>query len=251
MDGKYTIEGHEIAVARSDELGDAVGKKITVTSDGGDISASIAAHPTKSTWTWFTFEGDGIPLDEYMILIPPTSVRQSIGMAEIRPIRSQWTHEDYVHQAQLFDAVGRIAVFGGHVEMAMKKVLITLRGGELDLLDPTLPSMWNQLEDQLKSIKTGPEDIRTRARLLLDEAEQKRLRDRRNDAIHGYWWLAQAHGRLINSRYYPGKQGKPPLSIYTTPAQVSEVGNDLHTLASNLERLVTPYWPLAILDIER
>jgi uncharacterized membrane protein YhaH (DUF805 family) len=33
--------------------------------------------------------------------------------------------EDFGHHIELFDAVGRISVYGGHVEMAMKKVLIT------------------------------------------------------------------------------------------------------------------------------
>jgi hypothetical protein len=168
-------------------------------------------------------------------------------MSEITPFRDEWTAEDRQHQMQLFDAIGKIAVFGGHVEMAMKKVLVTLRGGTHDLMDPTLPADWDGLDKELRMLCDDSSQTRTRLSELLDDAEQKGLRDKRNDAIHGYWWLVRAHDRLINARYYRPKKGTTPLpiSIFNKIQDVHALGNDLYSLADNLQRLVTPYWPIA------
>ena len=246
---KRIIEGHEIDVADDEDLAGVLGKPITMPSgDGGLISATIPLHPTKSTWAKFTLEGETLPREEYALLIPPGENRTSIGMSEIRPFRNEWNSQDIVHQHELFDAVGRIAVFGGHVEMAMKKVLITLRGGVHDILDPSLPGDWDGLEKELRKLCDGSDQTRMDLLQIFDDAEHKQLRDKRNDAIHGYWWLVRAHDRLINARYYrPRKGANPPnpISIYNTVANVKAVGNDLYLMADKLQKLVTPYWPIA------
>jgi hypothetical protein len=132
----------------------------------------------------------------------------------------------------------------------MKKVLITLRGGEHDLLDPSLPGDWDNLEKELRALCDGSDQTRIDLMAILDEAEQKRLRDKRNDAVHGYWWLVRVHDRLINARYYRPKKGNTPLpvSMYNKAGDVRAVGEDLYQMADKLQKLVTPHWPIAFFD---
>lgn len=246
--GKRIIEGHEIDIADAKDLEGVVGKPIKmVPDDQGIISSTIPVHPTKSIFAKFELAGENLPHEEYFILIPPGESRTRIGMSEIRPFRNEWTLEDIAHQQQLFDAIGKIAVFGGHVEMAMKKVLITLRGGNRDLLDPTLPSDWDGLEKELRKLCDGSDDVRTKLSAILNDSDEKQLRDKRNDAIHGYWWLIPAHGRLINARYYRPKKGNTqmPVSIYNKIQDVRDVGDSLYLMSDGLQKLVTPHWPIA------
>lgn len=240
--GKHIIEGHEIDVAEPEDLVGAAGKPITMQfTSGGRFDATIPIHPTKSTLAKYTMEGETLPCEEYTLLIPPGVNRTQLGLSEIRPFRNKWTPADHAHQLELFSAVGRIAVFGGHVEMAMKKVLITLRGGTHDLLDPSLPGDWDGLEKELRELCDGSDQTRTALLEILDDAEQKQLRDKRNDAIHGYWWLVRAHNRLINARYYRPKKGTTPtpISMYNTAEDVQAVGNELYFMADKLQKLVT------------
>jgi hypothetical protein len=69
--------------------------------------------------------------------------------------------------------------------MAIKKVLTNLRGGEHDLLSPDVPGDWDGLEKEHRTICDGWNQTHIALLQKLDEAEQKQLRDRRNDAIHG------------------------------------------------------------------
>ncbi|WP_373179079.1 hypothetical protein [Mycobacterium marinum] len=249
--GKHTIEGHEIDVADNSHVWPEAPEPVRVQFGSGDpFSMTVPVHPTKSTLARFSLEADNVPREEYVLLIPPGANRTKIGMSEIRPFRNQWKPEDIAHQIELYDAVGRIAVFGGHVEMAMKKVLITLRGGEHDLLDPSLPGDWDGLEKELRKLCDSSDETRTKLLDILDDAEQKHLRDKRNDAIHGYWWLVRIHNRLINARYYRPKRGQTPPSnsIYNTIDDVRAVGADLYSMADKLNKLVTSYWPLAFFD---
>jgi hypothetical protein len=249
--GKLIIEGHEIDVAEVEDLAGYAGQPISMQcGSGGQFSAPVPLHATKSVRAKFVMAGENLPREEYTLLLPPGANRTHLGLSEIRPFRSEWTRDDFLHQMELFDAVGRVAVFGGHVEMAMKKVLITLRGDAHDLLDPSLPGDWDGLEKDLRKLCDGSEQTRIDLLEVLDDAEQKQLRDKRNDAIHGYWWLVRVHNRLINARYYRPKKGATPtpVSIYNTPDDVRAVGNDLYRMADKLQKLVTPYWPIAFFD---
>jgi hypothetical protein len=247
--GKLIIEGHQIDVAEDNEVWPEGQGPIRV-QFGSAFSTQVPAHPTKSSVVKITTEGENLPRAEYTLLIPPGGSRTKLGMSEIRPFRNQWQQADITHQLELFGAVGRIAVSGGHVEMAMKKVLITLRGGEHDLLDPSLPSDWDGLEKELRKLCDGSDETRTKLLQVLDDADQQQLHDKRNDAIHGYWWLVRVNNRLINARYYRPKKGAtaPPVSIYNTIDDVNTVGTALFAMADRLEKLVTPHWPIAFFD---
>jgi hypothetical protein len=125
---KFEFEGHQIDVAEAEEFGDLAGKPIPMQfGSDGRLSASIPLHSTKSTLAKYAMEGENLPRDEYWLLLPPGADRKHLGLSEIRQLRRpKWTAKDFGHHIELFDAVGRISVYGGHVEMAMKKVLITL-----------------------------------------------------------------------------------------------------------------------------
>ena len=119
-----------------------------------------------------------------------------MDIASLRPLRVHGTQNhavDALHQIWLFHAIGSVTVASSHVEMAMRKVLVSLRGGQNhDLSGDDIPAEWSRLHEALDTVcKTDVTDLKTKLKTLLDEAESAKLRERRNDLIHGYWWLSR------------------------------------------------------------
>jgi hypothetical protein len=95
-------------------------------------------------------------------------------------------------RSRLYLAMGKLAVASGHVETAMKRLLIVLRGLEnsFALVDET----WTKLEETLKveSTMMGADASYPEIRTALGEhllwARQRHLKTHRNDFIHGSIW---------------------------------------------------------------
>jgi hypothetical protein len=186
-------------------------------------------------------------------LVRPPGGDVELNLAAIRPMRiaGQPVQEaDVLHQIQLFHAIGAITVAGGHVEMAMRKVYLSLTGENRDLASPEVSGHWANLEDLLEKLCDNTTDVRKKLKDVLDWSAEKTLRDRRNDAIHAYWWLFKTDGWFHNSRYYPTKkkqkQSQPPVGFVVRPEAYHRLASMLFEFANRLEALVTPDWPIAI-----
>lgn len=243
------IDGHDIEIVSNSEIPPEAREPVKFNIENGKVfGAQLPAHPTKSTLFKFRLEGTNLPDNEYLILQPPAAKRDhGVNMAEMRPKRvPEPSMADYEHQMRLFSVVGSVTVAGGHVEMAMKKVLVSLRDEHRNLMDPKIPGDWDGLEKELRKLCDTSSDIRMRLSEILDGADRDQLRNERNDVIHGYWWTVAAHDRLINARYYRPRSGQQPVRIQTSLQAVQDLATKLFNFAAQLDALVTPDWPIAI-----
>ncbi|WP_344255701.1 hypothetical protein [Mycolicibacterium llatzerense] len=191
-------------------------------------------------------------LSNYTFVQPPGG--DDMNIASIRPVRIMSKpnrQADRLHQVRLFHAVGSVTVAGGHVEMAMKRVLVTLRDGKnSDLAAADVPADWSALEDKLtKAAKPQETPLQKAVFELLTRAGVNELREGRNDVVHGHWWLIpMGTDGLVSSRYYRPKkdQQQDPAQTHPTLQRLQQLASDLFDLAHELDALVTPHWPLAI-----
>lgn len=97
------------------------------------------------------------------------------------------TESDRRFRTDLYYWVGQIAVISGHIETAMKRILL--------IADPSaqfreVDEVWSTLEKKLRSsAQAGLLGSKSRVVLdLLDWAKEKRIKELRDNVIHGSWW---------------------------------------------------------------
>jgi hypothetical protein len=250
------VDGHSIPlftdadVPEDDESREEYDKVVTVPSTDGAISAVLPGSADQAMMYTVRVENATRVLSDYTFVRPPGT--DDVDLASLRPFRVQGNSDrriDKLHQVRLFHAVGSVAVAGGHVEMAMKRVLVTLRGGRnKDLAGPEVPAEWSSLQAKLeKASKPRRTDLQVAVAELFSGEEAARLRDGRNDVVHGYWWLIPvgANG-LVSSRYYRPNSKQAPAHIHPTLDLLQQLASELFDFANRLEAFVTPHWPLAI-----
>jgi len=252
------VDGHDIPILSEGDLSNLTAEERTLFRtvvhadiEGSSFNATLVADDSKSV----TYDVRGkLPpnvLLDFTLVRPPTA-GANLDIPSLRPLRAvgRVDHSaDALHQVRLFNAVGAVTVAGGHVEMAMRKVFVSLRGGvNRDLAGEDIPAEWSRLHEALlKLCESSTNDIATKLKALLDEAEADSLRESRNDIIHGYWWLIPMQDDVATvARYYHPKSKQAPGNAYPTYEQLQEVSGRLFELASKLEALVTPEWPIAI-----
>jgi hypothetical protein len=151
--------------------------------------------------------------------------------------------------AEIFAAVGAVAVAGGHVEFSLQRLLLRLRwvdrgGAEFDVQTHRAvvhSMMWKQLVDKINQhLKTHP---RPDVAALLERADQGRFGEKRNDVIHAYWWLDGGPG--IRANRIPGRprNGVAGWAIGGDTPDLFAIAEKLFTFARDLEQLVPgPPW---------
>ncbi|MFL0243158.1 hypothetical protein, partial [Mycobacterium sp. SMC-17] len=257
------VDGHAIPLfTDADVPQDAESRRVydqvfDIDSDAnGAFSADLPGSRNKAiAYTMrHTVDTDSGPrvLGDYTFIQPPGG--DDMNIASVRPVRLRDKpnrQADALHQVTLFHAIGAVTVAGGHVEMAMKRVLVTLRGGKnSDLAGEDVPADWKLLEDQLTKAAKPRETLLQKAVFeLITEAGVRELREGRNDVVHGYWWLIpMGSDGLVSSRYYRPKKNdqQDPAQTHPTLHMLQQLAGDLFELAHKLDALVTPHWPLAI-----
>jgi hypothetical protein len=91
--------------------------------------------------------------------------------------------EDLAFREDLFRLVGSITVTGGHVEAAMKRILLVLT--EAETIFGLVDYQWADLEKKLRSPCDDADDRHHRLRRVLDWADTHDLREQRNTVVHG------------------------------------------------------------------
>jgi hypothetical protein len=253
------VDGHAIPLfTDSDVPNDAESRReynkvVDIVSDeNGAYSADLPGSANKAIpYTMHKTAGAKVLVD-YTFVQPPGG--DDIDVASMRPVRIMAKpnrQADALHQVRLFHAVGAVTVAGGHVEMAMKRVLVTLRGGRnSDLAGEDVPAEWSILEDKLKKASKPQETPLQKAVFeLLSGAGVGELREGRNDVVHGCWWLIpMGTDGLVSSRYFRQKKNQPqaPAQMHPTLQMLQQLAGDLFDLAHALDAMVAPVWPFAI-----
>jgi hypothetical protein len=138
--------------------------------------------------------GNGI---SYEISLP--SSMSDLDIATVRVGRRGGdTEPDRVFRRELFEVVGSIAVAAGHVEAAMKRLLLVLTGERtvFAFVDFQWSDLHKRLMDECGSHRA--DERRQRLSELLTRAESERLAERRHTAVHGAWWVFAGCGARVS-----------------------------------------------------
>jgi hypothetical protein len=94
--------------------------------------------------------------------------------------------EDLTFREELYQSVGSITVAGGHVEAAMKRLLLLL--AEAETTFSLVDYQWYELETKLRAQCDDSDERRRRLLRILDWANRHKRRERRHTVVHGAWW---------------------------------------------------------------
>jgi hypothetical protein len=151
------------------------------------------------------------------------------------------TAADHRFRQQLYQRIGAVTVAGGHAETAMKRLLLLLRGDTAEFSKADKP--WTTLHEKLADECTGEDARRKRLKRVLDWAEENRIRDRRHDVVHAYWWNLDGCG-VVRSRFYHHDNG---VTITGSFEELREDAELLFEFARRLDELLGEDWPRAML----
>ena len=150
------------------------------------------------------------------------------------------TTEDMEFRTELHRRIGAIAVAGGHVEMAMKRLLLVLTGATRAHFS-TVDFTWSDLHRRLLNQCDGSDDRRLRLAEVLDWGKENDLKMRRDNTIHADWWEFAGCGAR-RSRFVRRGNGA------TILASLSDLDNDallLYEYAKRLDDLLGNDWMMA------
>jgi hypothetical protein len=153
------------------------------------------------------------------------------------------TNADRLFRARLNARIGAVTVAGGHVETAMKRLLLLLReesGGFLQV-DMT----WTDLHKALAAECETPDlDQRgTRLARVLAWDDDKQVKRRRDNVVHAYWWSFDGCG-VVRSRFHRRQNGQ---TMIGSMEELEEDAELLFEYADRLDDLLGEDWPRAML----
>lgn len=153
------------------------------------------------------------------------------------------TDSDRIFRTHLYEQIGAGAVAGGHVETAMKRLLLLLKGdgGHFSLVDKT----WTDLHKALAAECAGPDadPCCERLRHALTWGEENRIKSRRDNVIHAYWWNFDGCG-AVRSRFYRREDGTQMIGSLEDLERDAEL---IFEYASRLDDLLGEEWPRTML----
>ena len=178
----------------------------------------------------------------YDFVLPSTF--STVDLSTVRIGRHGGPNDDDLRfRSELYFRIGAITVAGGHVETAMKRLLLVLMAtpkAHFALVDET----WSQLHKKLRKEANGSDERRTRLGEVLDWGEEHNVKRRRDDAVHAYWWDYSGCGAR-RSRFVRHGNGK------TILASVDDLDEDARLLfdyAQRLDSLLGADWIIARLQ---
>lgn len=153
------------------------------------------------------------------------------------------TGSDQLFRARLYERIGAVTVAGGHAETAMKRLLLLLRQDSAGFSAADL--VWSDLEKALiaEAAKPNPDARRKRLGRVLDWADQKQVKRRRDDVVHASWWDFDGVG-VLRSRFHRKQNGA---QIIGSLDQLEEDAEVLFEYARRLDELLGEDWPRAML----
>jgi len=155
------------------------------------------------------------------------------------------TAADKMFRQRLYTRIGAVAVAGGHAETAMKRLLLVLRGTTSDFIQVEKP--WSTLLKELaKEGAVETDTRRKRLKRVLDWAEKNRVKERRDNVIHAYWWNYDGCG-VVRSRF---RRDQEPTIIIGSFDGLDEDAEMIFEFARRLDELLGEDWPRALLSPE-
>lgn len=147
---------------------------------------------------------------------------------------------DYQMHRVLFSVLGAITLVSGHIELEMKRILLTARA-EPDSGFADVDLTWKKLEDALEVVAGDGSPLGDSLKPVLAWARDNRLRDRRNTAVHSAWSLYET-GHIEGARLPHRSEGQ---TIIDAGGDLSKTVSLLWEYLNRLQALVK--WPIAVL----
>lgn len=148
---------------------------------------------------------------------------------------------DHEFRAELYRAIGRVTVASGHVEAAMMRV-IRVVDSDGSRFGSLTRDNWTALGKRLEGIATSDHPLACKLADHLERAAQDRLKQKRDDIVHGYWWHWAGVG-VTMSRYLRDGTTRVITSQHPDVAGLDGIAASLFELAEDLDRLVESKWP--------
>lgn len=149
---------------------------------------------------------------------------------------------DAVFRERLYAVIGAIAVAGGHCESAMKRTVIVARDS-VDSAAANLEAVsrmtWNALERDLTAYAQSADCRVDGLRETMEWAATNKIRDRRNDVIHGDWWDFDGVGVRFSRFFMDGTSA----TIVGDLSYLVETRDLLARFASALDDAIERRWP--------
>jgi hypothetical protein len=167
-----------------------------------------------------------------------------IDVATVRVLRHGGpTAEDIAFRRKLYALIGGITVAAGHVEEAMKRVILVLNGAASAEFASIEKKNWTDLERELARHSERDIPQAPSLRALLDWGAKNEVKRRRDDVVHAYWWDYEGCG-VRRSRFYRDGDG----GSATLCGTFDDLLEDLRMMveyARALEDAMEPFWPQA------
>ncbi|WP_202279334.1 hypothetical protein [Streptomyces sp. M2CJ-2] len=179
---------------------------------------------------------DGGP--SFTMDITAPSARPDVDVSTFRLGRHGGPDEgDLAFRERLYGLIGAIVVAGGHVEAAMKRLVLLLRDDQngFSVVDKT----WSDLHKMLvaQSRRSIPRAAALAETLQWGDAHE--LKRRRDDAVHASWWNWDGVG-VVRSRFFRKQDGA---NLVCTLEDLEQDAALLFEYAGRLDQFLGPDWP--------
>jgi hypothetical protein len=153
------------------------------------------------------------------------------------------SNADRLYQQRLYARIGAVTAASGHVETAMKRLLLLLRGKSE--FSKVADKSWSQLHRCLESERTEADARRKRLRRVLEWGEKNHVKKCRDNVIHSYWWIFDGCG-VMRSRFYLDHD-ENGVNMISSFDKLDEDAQILFEYAKRLDDLLGEDWPRAML----
>jgi len=191
-----------------------------------------------STYT-AKFDLEGFESFEYEMTVPTGEI--VLGNAIVGRLGGP-SPADVEFRARLYQAIGALTVSGGHVEAAMKRMILTLQGkkSRFSLVDKN----WTELHMALES-ESAKNDLNRSYPAMRDAlaghlawGKQRHLKDHRDNIVHGYIW-DYAMPMVTVSRFRRKKDGE---NMMYTLDDVERIAKNLAEYGDRLDSMLHGIW---------
>jgi hypothetical protein len=148
--------------------------------------------------------------------------------------------DDLSFRSELYFRVGAVTVAAGRVEMAIKRLLLVLKGPQQARFS-TVDETWTSLHKKLRRQCDGSDDRRRQLAEVLDWGEEREMKRRRDNVIHADWWDF-AGCEVRRARFARGSNG---VMICASLGDLDEDARLLFEYANRLDRLLGTDWVIA------
>ena len=179
------------------------------------------------------------PEISYHLVLPGNFAE--VDIATVRIGRHGGPNDEDLHfRTELYSRIGAVAVAGGRVEMAMKRLLLVLTAPTKAHFS-TVDDTWTMLVKKLREQCNGSDDRPKQLAEVLDWSETQAVKRRRDNVVHADWWDF-AGCRVRRSRFARGKNG---VTILASLVDLEDDARLLFEFARRLDELLGNDWIIA------